>query len=406
MTTTGIEAHAAPRGARHPRVMWTGLRGFPNVQGGVETHAEHMCPRLEELGVDVTVLARRCYQPAEVGARWHGVEFVRVWAPRRKQLEAIVHTFLSVLYAGFVSRPDVLHIQAIGPAIWTPLARLLGLRVVVTHHGPDYDRQKWGRLAKFVLRLGEAAAARWASELIVISRVIQRSVAIEHGRVGVLVPNGLDLPGESPDASALPAFGLEPGRYVLLVSRMVPEKRHLDLVRAFALAAIPGWKLALVGAADHVDAYAREVAQVAGGTPGVVMTGFQTGAALQALYAHAGLFVLPSSHEGLPIAMLEALSHGVPVVASDILPNLEVGLPRDCHFPLGDVEALARLLRERAARAETPAERDARRAWAAKRFDWTRNARATKAIYEQVCGLQPAAGAAPDWPAPALMASA
>ena len=395
----------APPQRRRTRVEWTGLRGFPDVQGGVEACAEQLCPRLDELGVDVTVLARRCWQPAATGRRWHGVNFVRVWAPRRKQAEAVVHTLLSVLYAGFVSRPDVLHIQAIGPALWTPLARALGLRVVVTHHGADYERQKWGPLARFVLRLGEAAAARYASELIVISRVIQRSVALRHGRVGVLVPNGLSLPGEGA-AEALPAsFGLEAGRYVLLVSRLVPEKRHLDLVEAFARAALPGWKLALVGAADHADAYARRVAEAAAATPGVVMTGFQSGAALRALYANAGLFVLPSSHEGLPIALLEALSHGVPVLASDIPANLDVGLPRDCHFALGDVDGLAARLRECAAREESPAVRAERRSWAARRFDWGRNARATRAIYEQVCNVAPAADTATDWPAPELIAS-
>lgn len=406
MTDAIVRQALSPTLARHPRVAWAGLRGFPNVQGGVEAHAEHLCPRLEELGIDVTVLARRCYQPVEVGRTWHGVEFVRVWAPRRKQLEALVHTLLAVLYAGFVSRPDVLHIQAIGPALWTPLARLLGLRVVVTHHGPDYDRQKWGRLARFVLRLGEAAAARWASELIVISRVIQRSVAVQHGRVGVLVPNGLELPHDPPDATLLAPFGLEPGRYVLLVSRLVPEKRHLDLVEAFARARLPGWKLALVGAADHADAYARQVVERAQATPGVVLTGFQSGAPLEALFAHAGVFVLPSSHEGLPIALLESLAHGVRVIASDIPANLEVGLPRCCHFPLGDVDALARLLRETAAKDESAQARVERRAWAAAHFDWTRNARATRAIYEQVCGLQPSAGARTDWPAPALMVAA
>jgi len=387
---------------RRPRVMWTGLRGFPNVQGGVETHAQEVCPRLHAMGVDVTVLARRCYQPPEVGPGWRGVRFDPVWAPRRKQLEAVVHTFLSVLYAGFVERPDVLHIQAIGPALWTPLAKLLGLRVVVTHHGPDYDRQKWGRLAKFVLRLGEAAAARFADERLVISRVIQRSVALKHGRVGVLIPNGMTLPGPAPDATALQPFGLEAGKYVLLVSRMVPEKRHLDLIEAFGSARLDGWKLALVGAADHADGYARSVAERAALAPGVVMTGFQTGQALQALYAHAGLFVLPSSHEGLPIAILEALSHGVPVVASDIPANLEVGLPRACHFPLGDVDALAARLRDFSTITEEAAVRQGRRDWAARRFDWQRNARATQAIYDELCGVEPALGTAPDWPAPAL----
>ncbi len=387
---------------RHRRVMWTGLRGFPGVQGGVETHAQEVCTRLQAMGVDVTVLARRCYQPPEVGPSWHGVHFNGLWAPRRKQLEAIVHTFLSVLYAGFVTRPDVLHIQAIGPALLTPLARLLGLRVVVTHHGPDYDRQKWGRLAKFVLRLGEASAARYANELIVISRVIQRSVAVKHGRVGVLVPNGMSLPGPAPDATALQPFGLEAGRYVLLVSRMVPEKRHLDLIEAFNRAGLTGWKLALVGAADHADSYARSVVERAAASPGVVATGFQTGDTLQALFAHAGLFVLPSSHEGLPIAILEALSHGLPVVASDIPANLEVGLPRTCHFPLGDIDALAARLREFSMVAEDAATRKARRDWAAQRFDWQRNARATQAIYDELCGVEPELGTVPDWPVPAL----
>jgi glycosyltransferase involved in cell wall biosynthesis len=391
------------RATRQPRVMWTGLRGFPGVQGGVETHAQEVCPRLQAMGVDVTVLARRCYQPPDVGPEWRGVRFDPVWAPRRKQLEAVVHTFLTVLYAGFVERPDVLHIQAIGPALWTPLARLLGLRVVVTHHGPDYDRQKWGRVAKFVLRLGEAAAARFAGELIVISRVIQRSVALQHGRVGVLVPNGVSPAGPAPDGTALRPFGLEAGRYVLLVSRMVPEKRHLDLIDAFSRAGLEGWKLALVGAADHADTYARSVAERAACAPGVVMTGFQTGEALQALYAYAGLFVLPSSHEGLPIAILEALSHGVPVVASDIPANLEVGLPRACHFPLGDIDALAARLREFSVIEEDDAIKQARRDWVVQRFDWARNARVTQAIYNELCGLEPALGMAPpDWPVPAL----
>src|SRR5260221_4349777 len=107
-------------------------------------------------------------------------------------------------------------------------------------------------------------------------------------------------------------------KYVLLVSRLVREKRHLDLIEAFRRADLDDWKLVIVGAADHADAYAREVVSVAERTERVVTTGFQSGVALHGLYANAGLFVLPSSHEGLPIAILEALSFGVPVVASDI----------------------------------------------------------------------------------------
>jgi glycosyltransferase involved in cell wall biosynthesis len=379
------EAAATP--ALH--IAWAGLRGLPGVQGGVETHAEQLCPRLAALGCRVTVLTRAPYQPADVGSSWRGVALRRLWAPRHKHLEAVLHTLGAVLHAGLVLRPDVLHIQAIGPALWTPLARLLGLRVVVTHHGPDYQRQKWGALARIALRLGEHAAARWAHELIVISRTIEQDVARTHGRRGIRIANGLTAPdGGPPDRQALAPFDLTPRRYVLLVSRLVPEKRHLDLIQAFARARphLPGWRLALVGAADHADPYAAQVRAAAAAQPDVVCTGFQSGATLHALYAHAGLFVLPSSHEGLPIALLEALGHGLPVLASDIAPHLEMGLPEGACFPLGDVDALAARLvaLATATQHETAEERARRQQEAQRRHDWDRGARDTLEVYRRV----------------------
>lgn len=376
------------RPARPLRVTWVGLRGLPGVQGGVETHAEQLCPRLRALGCEVTVLSRTPYQPPQVGSSWQGVRLRRLWAPRHKHLEAVVHTFIAILHAGLVNRPDVLHIQAIGPAVWTLWARLLGLRVVVTHHGADYERQKWGSLARWVLRQGEALAAGWAHELIVISRTIQADIQARHGRQGQYIPNGMTPPRAPANPAWLTPFGLQPGRYVLLVSRLVPEKRHLDLIEAFSRARGAGlpaaWQLALVGAADHADAYVQQVAHAAERTPGVVMTGFQSGECLQALLAHAGLFVLPSSHEGLPIALLEALSWGILPLASDIAPHRELQLPQDSYFPLGDVQALAgRLvqLAQRVERHDGPAERQKRRQQAARSFDWDDSARRTADVY-------------------------
>lgn len=365
-------------------VVWLGLRGFPEVQGGVETHAQHLCPLLVEEGCEVHVITRTPYQPAEIGEAWKGVRFHNLWAPRSKGLEAIVHTFLGVLYTGMVLRPDVLHIQAVGPALMTPLARVLGLRVVVTHHGPDYDRQKWGRFARQILQWGERLGMRWSNGRIVISEVIRRIVLDKHKRESTLIPNGVVLPELPSTAGHLAPFGLTPGKYIVLVSRLVPEKRHLDLIEAFRRANLADWKLAIVGASDHPDVYTRQVLETSANTPGVVCTGFQRGQGLRELYAHAGLFVLPSSHEGLPIAMLEALSYGLPVVASDIPANLEVGLPAEHYYPLGDVEALAARLSEFAARLLTSETRESRRAWVSERFDWRDIARRTKKVYQDM----------------------
>ncbi|MEQ1530431.1 MAG: glycosyltransferase family 4 protein [Methylococcales bacterium] len=360
-------------------VMMLGLRGFPGVQGGVETHAEHLCPLLVELGCDVTVLVRSPYQLAETGPEWKGVKFVSLWAPKSKGLEAILHSFVGILYAA-VKRPDVLHIQAIGPAIMTLPARLLGLRVVVTHHGPDYDRQKWGWFARSVLKLGERWGMRWSNARIVISKIIADLVCTKHGVESTLIPNGVVLPQLPNSTNALNWFGLNPGRYVLLVSRLVQEKRHLDLIAAFKRANLPDWKLVIVGGADHPDVYQLQVMEKAKEL-GAVMTGFQSGVALQELYAHAGLFVLPSSHEGLPIAMLEALSYGLPVLASDIPANLEVGLSAEHYFPLGNIEALAEGIRILSNISLTMEERDHIRIWVTQRYDWRKIAEKTLRVY-------------------------
>jgi glycosyltransferase involved in cell wall biosynthesis len=360
-----------------------GLRGFPGVEGGVERHAEHLYPLMAERGCRVDVIVRSPYWSRDRECSWRGVEFHSIWAPRQTGLEALVHSFLGALYAAVV-RPDVLHVQAIGPAIVTPLARLLGLRVVVTHHGPDYDREKWGRFARWVLRLGERAGMVFANERIVISRVIQSAVQSKYGRESTLIPNGVVVPDLPVSVTALEGFSLTPRRYILNVSRFVPEKRHEDLIAAFRQADLPGWKLVLVGSTEKSNPYVRRVMALAKDHDDIVFTGFQNGTALKELYTHAGMFILPSSHEGLPIALLEALSFGLPVLASDIPANLEIGLKQERYFRVGNVAELASRLHHFAGGRFTDSEREEQRAWVRDHYNWNTIAEATRAVYERV----------------------
>lgn len=363
--------------------MVLGLRGFPDVQGGVEAHAENLYPLLAQLGCHVEVLVRSPYWSAERGDNWQGVNFRRLWSPRHRGLEAFVHSLVGVIYAG-VKRPDILHIHAIGPAIVSPLARLMGLRVVVTHHGPDYEREKWNSFAKRVLRMGEKLGMRFSHQRIVISRVIADLVAVKYRLGSVLIPNGVTVPALPKSLEVLRRYRIAPGRYILCVSRFVPEKRQMDLIRAFASAQLKGWKLVLVGSIEPSDEYISSVQALAADTPGVVLTGFQSGKTLCELYAHAGIFVLPSSHEGHPIALLEALSFGLAVLASDIAPNLEIGLPAEKYFPLGDIPRLANSLRDSAALPPDSAKRLRLRAWLRQKYDWQKIAKDTLDVYRAV----------------------
>ena len=374
---SSLKNHAQPK---RLKVMMLGLRGFPNVQGGIEAHAEKLAPLLVELGCDLEVIVRSPYQDVSTGKKWCGVKFTRIWAPKSKGLEAIIHTFLGVLYAA-VKRPDLLHIHAIGPALMTPLARLLGLRVVVTHHGADYERQKWGGFARSILLLGEWLGMRFSKGRIVISNVIRELVVNKHCMHSELIFNGVVIPDLDISEDYIQKFGIHKNKYILLVSRLVPEKRHLDLIAAFNVANLEGYKLVIVGSSDHPDQYAQSVIIEASKNKNIVMTGFQTGNNLRSLYTHAALFVLPSSHEGLSISLLEALSYGLPVIASNIPSNLELGLKQSSYFELGNIQALAKLM---ITTLDQPISVEARmnlRAWVSSNYNWKNIAEKTYKEY-------------------------
>ena len=322
------------------KIVVTGTRGIPAIMGGVETHCEELFPRVAALGYDVTVMRRSSYV-ADSLTEWHGVKLVDIPTPRKKAFEAIVHTVRAVIAARKLGA-DVVHIHAVGPALVTPLARLLGMKVVFTHHGPDYDRDKWGTAAKMMPRLGEMLGCRFANRVIVISDVIRNLIASKHGRTkGVsLIYNGVPAADKCHFPEYFSELGITEGNYVLGMSRFVPEKNLHHLIEAFSRVKSEGLKLVIAGDSDFPDEYSEGLKRQAR-EAGVVLTGFVKGQKLHSLLTNARCFVLPSSHEGLPIALLEAMSYGLPVVVSDIPANLEVGLPDKCYFPVGDIDALA-----------------------------------------------------------------
>ena len=146
-----------------------GLRGIPDVMGGIESHCQQLYPRLVKSGMDVTVICRSPYVDQSV-EEYKGVKLRSVWTLKHKFIETFLHTFLAIFYARFVVKPDVLHIHGIGPALFTPLAKLLGMQVMVTHHGADYDRQKWNQFAKNILKFGETMAVKFSDRAIVVGR--------------------------------------------------------------------------------------------------------------------------------------------------------------------------------------------------------------------------------------------
>ena len=311
--------------------------------GGVETHCEELFPRVAKMGEDVTVVRRKSYV-TDALTEWNGVKLVDVETPKKKSFEAIIHTFRAINKAKQLGA-DIVHIHAIGPALLVPYAKMLGMKVVFTHHGPDYDRDKWGFAAKAMLKLGESMGCKFADHVIVISDVIRKLIAERCGRTENvhLIYNGVPEPEICDYPEYFDELGIEKGKYILGMCRFVPEKHLHDLVNAYARLNRTDIKLVLAGDTDFEDDYSRGLKELAR-NHGVVLTGFIRGKKLHSLLTNALCYSLPSSHEGLPIALLEAMSYKLPVITSAIPANLEVGLNEDCYHAVGDVDALAKKL--------------------------------------------------------------
>ena len=376
------------------KIVVTCTRGIPNVMGCVETHCEELFPRIAAMGEDVTVIRRASYVSDGL-TEWKGVKLVDIATPKKKSFEAIVHTFRAINKAKRLGA-EVLHVHAIGPALLVPYARLLGMKVVFTHHGPDYDRDKWGKAAKMILKLGERMGCMFANEVIVISDVIKNLIARKYGRTEHvhLIYNGVPSPEICDYPEYFEELGIEKGKYILGMCRFVPEKNLHHLVSAFAEMnkglkgemvkglkgeKVNGLKLVLAGDTDFEDEYSRGLKEMARKN-GVVLTGFIKGRKLHSLLTNCCCYCLPSSHEGLPIALLEAMSYKVPVVVSDIPANLEVGLPKEDYFPCGDVKALAEKLQEVVSKPLKKVDYDMGK------YDWDKIAKQVMEVYKGLKG--------------------
>ncbi len=362
------------------KIFVTGTRGIPDIPGGVEKHCQELYPRIVSFGHKV-ILATRTPYVKEKQKQWQGVNLCHIFAPHKKSLEAIVHTFLAILEAKR-SKADLVHIHAIGPGLMVPLARLLGMKVVVTNHGPDYDRQKWGKTAKQMLRLGEYVGGKFANEIIVISTVIAEIIQKRCGRDSNLIYNGVPTPEKSTSTSFLQSLRIKQDEYVLAVARFVPEKGLHDLLEAFKNID-PRYQLVIAGDADHETEYSFELENMAASDPRVILTGYITGENLNQIFSHARLFVLPSYHEGLPIALLEAMSYDLPVLASDIPANKEVDLPRERFFRCGDVNELSKKISSLLERGLSVIEKADYHKQIAEKYNWSTIAEQTVRVYEK-----------------------
>jgi glycosyltransferase involved in cell wall biosynthesis len=356
-----------------------GLRGIPATDGGVEHAVDRLSRELVARGHDVTVYARTAYARERV-ATHGGVRLRYLPQIHTKRMEAPSHTLLAVLDAMRGRRHDVLHIHATGPALFSVLPRLARIPTVVTVHGEDWRREKWGPVARAVLRAGLRVAVTVPDRTIVVSETLCERLRETFDADPVWIPNGID---SAPRDEGMPVAGLEPGRFLLFLGRLVPEKGIHTLLRAFGRTDLDQ-RLVIVGAGTHTGRYVRELEQLAAADPRVTLYGPAYGAEKAWLLSNAQLVVQPSTLEGMPIVLLEAAASARPCLVSDIPEHMEIvrenGSVQAATFRAGDEDSLAAALRETAARPDDPRGRALQRLVLA-RYQWAAIAERTETVY-------------------------
>ncbi|MCU0552342.1 MAG: glycosyltransferase family 4 protein [Leptolyngbya sp. Prado105] len=326
------------------RIAVIGAKGLPAQQGGIEHHCQELYPRIVQQGHQVDLYARSSYTGSLFRDTVNGVRVISIPSLNLRGLDALSCSLLGTLstIAGFQEQPyDIIHFHALGPSLFSGLPRFnTKSRVIVTCHGLDWARAKWGRTSRWVLRQGERNALKFADDMIAVSEDLQDYFQATYQRETHYIPNApASYVVSDPSFQFGQSLGLQPQKYFVFLGRLVPEKRPDLLLEAFSQLDQQGWKLAIVGGDSDSQGYA-ELLKKQYASEQVVFTGELVGAKLAEIVRGGGLLVLPSDVEGMPLVLLEAMNENVPVLASDIDVHQKLlANGRGLLFEVGQLEA-------------------------------------------------------------------
>lgn len=336
------------------KIAMLGHKRIPSREGGVEIVVEELAVRMAALSHDITVYNRKGAHVSGIGNEqsqygkkfdYKGVHVKTVFTFDKKSLNAIVYAFFATIRACF-SKAEVIHFHAEGSCSMLPLAKLFGKRCIATIHGLDWQRSKWGGFATKFLLFGEKMAAKYADEVIVLSKGVEQYFQDTYGRKMVVIPNGICKPEDRTADIITTKYGLKGKDYILFLARLVPEKGVHTLLEAYEKSGVKV-PLVIAGGSSHSSNYCKQIEEMAKKIgQKVIMTGFVQGRELEELYSNALVYVLPSEIEGMPLSLLEAMSYGNLCLTSDIPENTDVTEEYGMSFETGNVESLIEKIKE------------------------------------------------------------
>lgn len=334
------------------KICMIGHKTVPSRDGGIEIVVEELASRMVAEGHEVTLYNRK-RKDNHSNPEYKGIKLKDIFTINKKALDAIVYSFFATKKAKKLAKKgeyNVIHFHAEGPCNFLKKFGKLGSRkrkkmpkIVVTIHGLDWQRGKWGGLASKILLRGEKQAVKYADEIIVLSKNNQKYFEDTYGRKTTFIPNGVSPAIIHEPEIIKEKWNLDKNNYVLFLARIVPEKGVHYLVEAWKKVREQidtDMKLVIAGGSSHSQDYFNQIKNLVNDDESIIMTGFVTGQTLHELFSNAYLYVLPSDIEGMPMSLLEAISYGNCCLVSNIPENTEV-INDDCFvFEAGNVDEL------------------------------------------------------------------
>lgn len=368
------------------RIAFIAVKGIP-IGGGVEKVTEEIGLRLVRRGHRVVTYSSRDYGTTKDGL-YKGIEVRTVSSINSKafhKLSICLHATADILRR---KDADIVHFHAVGPSVFSIFPRFTGIPTIVQTHGVEWKRDKWGIIGRTFFRLSDYSVAYFPTRATAVSMVQKDYYERKFGVNVVYIPNGV-TPVNLRSPEWIIQQGLVPRKYFLFAARLVEEKGAHFLIPAFRTLNTD-MKLVIAGDAAHSERYKAHLRELAGDDPRIVFPGFVTGRPLEELFSSAYLFCLPSTLEGLPIALLEAMSYGNCCVASDIPENLEAVREHAYTFRSRDIDDLRRILQHLLDHPEeAEGKRQAARDYVLENYSWDSITDQMEALYYSVldqCG--------------------
>ncbi len=365
------------------KIAMIGHKRIPSREGGVEIVVEELTTRLVKAGYQVKVYNRRGKNVQDKNANkdkrklreYKGAKIITIPTINKKGIDALIYSFLASIRALF-GKYDVLHYHAEGSCAMLWIPHLFKKKIVVTIHGLDWQRSKWGRFATKYIKFGEKLAVKYADKIIVLSKGVQKYFKDTYNRDTVFIPNGVNKPTIREANIIKQKYGLVKDNYILFLARIVPEKGLHYLIEAFKQVKTDK-KIVIAGGASHTNDYLEKIKKMTNEDDRIIMTGFVQGQELEELYSNCYLYCLPSDVEGMPLSLLEAMSYGCNCLVSNIEENIQLGKENIYYFEQANISNLKLRLEELISNNE----KLERKQYDLKDYDWNQITEKTRDIY-------------------------